>query len=154
MTILRDPATSPGSLVWQIQDPCWDLEKQSSLRPHGTDAQEETHGQRRSRKMTGGGTGEEREVRWTLCRKSGNSRATWLSGKESSCRAGDTAWIPGWERAPGEGNGNSLQYSCLENPMDRGAWWDMVYGVKKSQKWLSDLAHTQIIMVLFIPFQP
>ena len=39
----------------------------------------------------------------------------------------------GWEGIPGEGNGNPLQYSCLENPMDRGAWWATVYGVTKSQ---------------------
>ena len=43
-------------------------------------------------------------------------------GKESACNAGDPGLIPGLERCPGEGNGNPLQYSCLENPMDRGAW--------------------------------
>ena len=43
-------------------------------------------------------------------------------GKESACNAGDSGSIPGSGRAPGEGNGNPLQYSCLENPMDRGAW--------------------------------
>ena len=41
----------------------------------------------------------------------------------SACNAGDPGLIPGSERSPGEGNGNPLQYSCLENPMDRGAWW-------------------------------
>ena len=41
--------------------------------------------------------------------------------------------IPGSERSPGEGNGNPLQYSCLENPMDRGAWWAAVHGVTKSR---------------------
>ena len=46
-----------------------------------------------------------------------------LDGKESACDAGDPGLIPGWGRIPGEGNGNPLQYSCLENPMDRGAWW-------------------------------
>ena len=45
----------------------------------------------------------------------------WHSGKESACNAGDTGSIPGSERSPGEVNGNPLQYSCLENPMDRGA---------------------------------
>ena len=45
-----------------------------------------------------------------------------LSGKESTCNAGDTGSIPGWGRSPGEGNGNPLQYSCLEDPMDSGAW--------------------------------
>ena len=49
----------------------------------------------------------------------------WLKGNESTCSArgtGDAGSIPGSERSPGEGNGNPLQYSCLENPMDRGAW--------------------------------
>ena len=46
-------------------------------------------------------------------------------GKESACSAGDPALIPGSGRSPGEGNGNPLQYSCLENPMDRGAWQSM-----------------------------
>ena len=46
----------------------------------------------------------------------------WLSGKESACNAGDTGLILGFGRSPGEGHGNPLQYSCLENPMDRGAW--------------------------------
>ena len=44
-------------------------------------------------------------------------------GKKSVCSAGDPDLIPGSGRSPGEGNGNPLQYSCLENPMDRGAWW-------------------------------
>ena len=79
-----------------------------------------------------GETGEEREVRWTLCRKLDSSGATRLSGKESTCQAGDTGWIPGWGRSPGEGNGNSLQYSCLENPMDRRAWRATVHGVSMS----------------------
>ena len=42
--------------------------------------------------------------------------------------------IPGWRRSPGGGHGNSLHYSCLENPMDRGTWWDTVPKVAKSQK--------------------
>ena len=46
--------------------------------------------------------------------------------------------VQGLGRSPGEGNGNPLQYSCLENPMDRGAWRAMVYGVTKSQTRLSD----------------
>ena len=44
-------------------------------------------------------------------------------GKESACNAGDPSLIPGSGRSPGEGNGFPLQYSCLENSMDRGAWW-------------------------------
>ena len=46
--------------------------------------------------------------------------------------ARDTGSIPGWGRSPGGGNGNPLQYSCLENPMDRGAWQATVHGVEKS----------------------
>ena len=53
-------------------------------------------------------------------------------GKESACSAGDPGWIPGSGRSPGEGNGNPLQYSCLENPMDRGGWLAAVHGVAKS----------------------
>ena len=56
----------------------------------------------------------------------------WLSGKESACNAGDARSIPGLGRSPGEGNGNPLQYSCLEHSMDRGAWWATVHGVAKS----------------------
>ena len=51
--------------------------------------------------------------------------------KESPCSAGDPGSIPGWGRSHGEGNGNPLQYSCLENPMDRGAWWATVHGVTR-----------------------
>ena len=47
----------------------------------------------------------------------------WLRGKESVCNAGDQGLIPGSGRSPGEGNSNSLPYSCLENSMNRGAWW-------------------------------
>ena len=50
-------------------------------------------------------------------------------GKESAGNAGDLGLIPGSGRSPGEGNGNPLQYSCLENPMDRGAWRATVHGV-------------------------
>ena len=52
-------------------------------------------------------------------------------GKESACHAGDLGSIPGSGRSPGEGNGNPLQYSCLENPMDRGAWRPTVHGVAR-----------------------
>ena len=57
--------------------------------------------------------------------------AWWLSGKESACNSGDVGLIPGSGRSPGEGNGNLLQYSCLGNPMDRGAWRPTVHGVAK-----------------------
>ena len=53
-------------------------------------------------------------------------------GKESACRAGDLDSGPGLGRFLGEGNGNSLQYSCLKNPIDRGAWWATVHGVSES----------------------
>ena len=59
-------------------------------------------------------------------------------GKASACNAGDLGSTPGLGRSPGEGNGNALQYSRLENPMDRGAWWATVHGVKKSRTRLSD----------------
>ena len=55
----------------------------------------------------------------------------WLSGKESACKAEDMTSIPGSGRVPGEGNGNTLQYSFLGNPMDRGAWRATVHGVTK-----------------------
>ena len=53
--------------------------------------------------------------------------------KESACNAGDPSSIPGSGRSPGERHGNPIQYSSLENPMDRGAWWAAVHGVTKSQ---------------------
>ena len=59
-------------------------------------------------------------------------------GKESACNAGDSGLIPGLGRSPGEGKGNPLQYSCLKNSMDRGAWRVTVHGVSKSWIWLSD----------------
>ena len=59
-------------------------------------------------------------------------------GKESDCRAGDLGSIPGSGRSPGEGNGYPLQYSCLENSMNRGAWWAKVHGVTKRWSRLSD----------------
>ena len=53
--------------------------------------------------------------------------------KESACNVEDLSSIPGSGRYPGEGNGNPLQYSCLENSMDGGAWWATVHGVAKSR---------------------
>ena len=53
--------------------------------------------------------------------------------KASACNVGDLGSVPGSGRSPGEGNGNPLQYSCLENPMDGGAWWATVHGVAESQ---------------------
>ena len=57
----------------------------------------------------------------------------WFSGKESACYTGDAGSVPGSGRSPGEGNGNPLQYSCLGNPMDRGAWWPVVHGVARAE---------------------
>ena len=65
----------------------------------------------------------------------------WLSGKESAYSVGrDTGLIPGWGRSPGEGNRNPVQYSCLRNPMNWGAWWATVCGVVRVRR---DLASNQ-----------
>ena len=74
---------------------------------------------------------------WWICGFPGGSDV-----KASACYEGDHGSTPGSRRSPGEGNGNPLQYSCLENPMDGGAWWATVYRVKKSQTRLSDLTFT------------
>ena len=60
--------------------------------------------------------------------------STWLSAKEpvTACNAGDVGSVSGSGRSPGEGNGNPLQYSCLRNPMDRGAWQAVVHGARES----------------------
>ena len=63
-------------------------------------------------------------------------------GKASAYDAGDPGSIPGSGRSPAEGNGSPLQYSCLENPMDGGAWWATVQGVAKSRTRLSDFPFT------------
>ena len=63
-------------------------------------------------------------------------------GKASVYNEGDPGSIPGSGRSPGEGNGNPLQYSCLENPMDGGAWWATVHRVAKSRTRLSDFTFT------------
>ena len=62
--------------------------------------------------------------------------------KASASNAGEPGLIPGLGRSPGEGNGNQLQYSCLENPMDGGAWWATVHRVAKSRTRLSDFTFT------------
>ena len=62
--------------------------------------------------------------------------------KASACNVGDLGSIPGSGRFPGEGNGNPLQYSCLENPTDGGAWWATVHRVAKSRTQLSDFTHS------------
>ena len=64
----------------------------------------------------------------------------WLSGKESTCKAGDMSWNPRLRRSPREGHDNPLQYSCLENSRDRGAWQATVHCVAKSWTWLKRLS--------------
>ena len=93
---------------------------------------------------------------------------SWLMGfpggsavKNPPASAGDRGSTPGSGRSPGEGKGNPLQYSCLENPMHRGAWQATVHGVtKKSQTWLSNWATTTInsiaaaclgLLILYLP---
>ena len=66
-------------------------------------------------------------------------------GKVSACNVGVLGSIPGLGRSPGEGNGTPLQYSCLENPMDGGAWWVTVHGVAKSLTQLSDFTFTHFL---------
>ena len=71
-------------------------------------------------------------------------------GKESACSVGDPGSIPGSGRSPGEGNGNPLQYSCLENPTDRRAWWATVHEVLKSQTRLSDFTYFHFTNLYFL----
>ena len=80
-----------------------------------------------------------RQIELTSCRQG----SSWLfpvglDGKESACNAGDPGSILGSGRSPGGGHGNPLQYSSLENPMDRGAWRATVHGVAESQTQLSN----------------
>ena len=63
-----------------------------------------------------------------------------LEVKNPPANAGDVGLIPGSGRCPEEGNGNPLQYSCLENPKDRGAWWATVHRVSKSQTQLKQIS--------------
>ena len=95
------------------------------------------------RKLRCGGYGK----RWLKIRKRwDNQQSSCFSGgsevKTSACNVGHLGLIPGSRRYPGEGNGNSLQYSCLENPMDGGAWWATVHRVAKSWTWLSNFIFT------------
>ena len=66
-----------------------------------------------------------------------------LEGKESGCNAGDSGSIPGLGRSPGEGNGYQLQYSCLENSMDRVALWAIFHGMAKSWTQLKETQRQQ-----------
>ena len=71
----------------------------------------------------------------------------WSQVKASACNAGDLGSIPGSGSSPGEGNGNPLQYSCLENPMGGGAWWATIHRVTKSRTRLSDFTFTFILLL-------
>ena len=71
---------------------------------------------------------------------------TWLSGKESACQAGYVGSIPGLGISHEEGNGNPLSYSCLENPMGRGAWQATVHGVTKGQTQLNTRVQHSIVL--------
>ena len=77
-----------------------------------------------------------------------NSSFLWLDFpggsevKASACNAGDLGLVPGSGRSPEEGNSNPLQYSCLENPMDGGAWWATVHRVAESDK--TELTHVSV----------
>ena len=76
-------------------------------------------------------------------------------GKESACNAGDPGSTSESGRCPGEGNGNPLQYSCLENSMDRGAWWPTVHGVTKSRAQLRlPHIHRYCRNLLYAYYQP
>ena len=73
-------------------------------------------------------------------------------GKESNCSAGDLSSVPGLGRSSGEGNGNPLQYSCLENPMDRETWQTTVSEVAKSQTGLSVMCQIPLLQILRMSF--
>ena len=64
--------------------------------------------------------------------------------EESACNVEDSGSVPGLGRSPGEGNGNPLQYSCLENPMDRGAWQAVVHWVTKELDTTEQLTNTSL----------
>ena len=74
--------------------------------------------------------------------------------KNPLANTGDPSLIPGSGRSPGEGDGNPLQHSCLENLMDRGAWWATVHGLAKSQTQLSDQTTTISSIYVSIPISP
>ena len=75
------------------------------------------------------------------------TRVWWLTLVRNSS-AGDSGLISGWGRSPGEGNGNPLQYSCLENPMDRGAWQATVHKVEKS--WTDWMTNTFTFRYIYL----
>ena len=78
---------------------------------------------------------------------------TFPSGSESACNTGDLGSIPGSGRSPGEGNGYPLPYSCLENSMDRGAWWATVMGSERVRhNWAANtLGPSHVVLVIEYP---
>ena len=72
--------------------------------------------------------------------------------KASACNTGELGLIPRLGRSPGEGKSNPLQYSCLENPIDRGAWWAAVHGVAKSRTQLSDFTSLHFSLTRYFHF--
>ena len=72
--------------------------------------------------------------------------------KESDCSAGDPGSVPGWGRSLREGNGHPLQYSCLENPMDRGDSQAAVHGISRIMKWLPVMSLVNIHNLTYLPF--
>ena len=80
----------------------------------------------------------------SLCSVQGISDGS--ESKDSACSVGDLGSIPGSRRFPGEGHDHPLQYSCLETPRNRGAWWAIVHGVTKSHDWVTQ--HTQLIQAV------
>ena len=92
---------------------------------------------------------------WTKCTR---FMSPWCfpggsDGKESACYSGDLGSIPGSGRSPSEENGNPLQCSCLENPLNRGAWWATVHEVTKRWTWLT-LSFIYIMLDLIQPLHP
>ena len=107
----------------------WDLKESETTEHAHTCAHTDTHH-----------THTAKFIDWLVenCRFNNMGFPSGSDSEESACNAGDPGSIPGLGRFLGEGNGNPLQYSCLENPMDREAWWATVHGVTKSWTWLSD----------------
>ena len=83
-----------------------------------------------------------------MCIKS-SGLPSWHSGKESACRRLRKHWLNLWGRFPGGENGNSVQYFCLENPIDRGAWWTTVHSVKRVRHDSAHM-HCQVIRLYIL----